>query len=159
MHWLRRLWWRIEIILRKSRVEEELDQELRYHLKREIQENIRNGMDPIEARRRARVDFGGLDRTMERVRDERGGRGIEDLAQDIRYSLRRMSKNPGFSLSVSLILALGIGATVALFSVLDAALFSSLPFPESDRLVMGRTTFSGRVSPHGSYRQSTWILP
>jgi len=151
MHWTRRLVWRLEVLFRKGRLESDLDEELRYHLEKEIQENLRKGMSPEEARRRAGVEFGGVERTKEQVRDVRGARGLDDLRQDLRYTFRRMGKSPAFSFSVVLTLAVGIGATVAMFSVLDAALFRSLPYPEPDRLVVGRTTFNGNVNSFGSF--------
>jgi predicted permease len=151
MHWIRRLVWRLEVLFRKGRAENELDEELRDHLERETQENIRMGLSPEEARRQARIDFGGVEGTKEQVRDVRGARCLDDLRQDLRYTVRMMGKSPAFFTAVVLTLAVGIGGTVAMFSILDAALFSFLPYPEPDRLVVGRATFSGNVSPFASF--------
>lgn len=150
-HWLKRMLWRLEVLFRKERLEDELREELEDHLRREIQENIANGMSPADARRQALIDFGGVERTKERVRDERGARVLGDLDQDLRYSLRRMGRNPAFSIGTILTLTVGIAATVAMFSILDAALFRALPFPHPDRLVLGRTTFRGRINPFSSF--------
>jgi len=151
MHWKDRLLWRLEVLFRKGRAESELDEEFRYHLEQEIQENILAGMSPDEARRQARVSFGGVEQTKEQVRDVRGARSLDDLRQDLHYSVRRMCKSPAFFAAVVLTLAVGIGGTVAMFSILDAALFRFLPYPEPDRLVLGRATFSGDVSPFASF--------
>jgi putative ABC transport system permease protein len=151
MHWIRRLAWRLEVLFRKGRAENELDEELQYHLEREIRERLEKGMTPAEARRRALVEFGGIERTKEQVRDVRGARGLDDLRQDLRYTLRGMGKSPAFFTAVVMTLAVGIGATVAMFSILDAALFRSQPYPDPDRLVVGRTTFSGDVSQYASF--------
>lgn len=151
MHWMRRVAWRLEVLFRKDRAEEELDEELRYHLDREIRENVAKGMSPAEARRKAMVVFGGVERTKEQVRDVRGGRGLDDLRQDVRYTLRSMGKSPAFFTAVVMTLAVGIGTTVAMFSILDAALLRSQPYPDPDRLVVGRATFNGDVSPYASF--------
>ncbi|MFG1690983.1 ADOP family duplicated permease [Gemmatimonadota bacterium] len=151
MHWFRRLAWRMEVLFRKGRAESELDEELEYHLEREIRENLEEGMTPEEARRKALVEFGGVERTKEQVRDVRGVRGLDDLRLDLRFILRRMGKSPAFFSAVILTLAVGIGATVAMFSVLDAALYRSQPYPEPDRLVLGRATFNGNVNPWASF--------
>jgi putative ABC transport system permease protein len=151
MHWMRRWYWRLEVLFRKERAEEEMDEELAHHLELEIRENIRQGMPPDEARRKALVAFGGLERTRERVRDSRGARRFDDLLQDLRYSLRRMAGSPAFYVPVVLTLAIGIGTTMAMFSILDAALFRALPYPDPDRLVLGRTTFNGTVNRFASF--------
>jgi len=151
MHWIRRLVWRLEVLFRKGRAEDELDEELQHHLDQAIRENLEQGMTPAEARRRAHVEFGGLERTKEQVRDVRGARGLDDLRQDLRYALRGMGKSPAFFTAVVMTLAVGIGASVAMFSILDAALFRSQPYPEPDRLAVGRTTFSGTVNQYGSF--------
>ncbi|NIP59105.1 MAG: FtsX-like permease family protein [Gemmatimonadetes bacterium] len=101
----------------------------------ETEELVRRGMEPAEARREALRRFGGVERTKERVRDERGGRILDDLVQDLRYGMRTLRKSPGFAASALLILALGIGSASALFGVVDAVLLEPLPYPDSERLV------------------------
>jgi len=138
-------------LLRKKRPERELDEEIHAHLKREIQQNRDRGMSFAEARRKALVEFGGIESTKERVRDVRGARWLDDFKQDLRYAGRKLAQIPVFSLAVISTLAVGIGASVAMFSVLDAALLRSLPFPEPDRMVLGRATFSGEINEWASF--------
>ncbi len=140
--WLRRRW---DVLVRKGTVEAELDDEIRAHLDEEIRHNIRAGMSPEEARRRALVDFGGVERHKEEVREVRGARIVDDLAQDVRVAARSFLKAPAFLVAVLLTLGLGIGGNVAMFGILDAALFRSLPYPRPDRLVMGRVTWNGQT--------------
>jgi predicted permease len=113
----------------------DVDQELRFHLERQIEANVAGGMTPREARRRAMIAFGGLQRAREECREERPGYWLETLLQDIRYAIRGFRRNPAFTVTVILTLTLGIGATTAVFSVVDRILFRSLPYAHDDRLV------------------------
>lgn len=135
MHWVRRLFWRLEVLFLKVRPEEELDEELRYHLERETRENVGKGFSPKEARRRALLEFGGLERTKEQVRDVRGGRRLDDFFQDVRYASRTFTKRPGFAGTAVVLMALGIGATATIFSVVNGVLLIPLPYPNSDQLL------------------------
>jgi predicted permease len=117
-------------------MEQDIDDEMRFHIDMEARHLMRTkGLTPVEARRRALIAFGGSDRVREGAREVYGVRRIEDLLQDVRQSLRLMRRAPGFSAVVVLTLALGIGATTAIFSVVDGALLKPLPYPESNRLV------------------------
>lgn len=141
MHWGRRLLWRLEVLFRKERAERELQEELRHHLESETRDNIRKGMDPEEARRKALVDFGGVEWTKEQVRDVRGARRVDDLAGDIRYGLRRLLTHPTSTLAILLTLALGVGVNASVFSLVNGLLFRDpAGVMEPERLVrIGRS--------------------
>jgi putative ABC transport system permease protein len=113
----------------------DLDTELSEHLQLLTEENIRRGMNEAEARAAARREFGGVEQTKEAYRDQRGVPFLDSLALDLRFSFRMLAKNPAFTLVAILTLALGIGATTAVFSVVDRLLFRSLPYAQDDRLV------------------------
>lgn len=141
---------RLHVLFRKQSVEDELDDEIRFHLEMEARERARSGMAPDEARRAARVAFGGVERVKEEVRDVRGARMLDDFVQDVRLAARSLPKHPAFLVTVLLTLGIGIGGNVAMFGILDAALFQALPYPQADRLVMPRTTFNGRPNSTSS---------
>ena len=113
----------------------ELNEELRFHVEQSTAANIAAGMAPDEARRRAMIAFGGVERAREQTFQERPGWWLGTVAQDIRYALRGFHRNPVFTITVIATLALGIGATTAVFSVVDRILFRSLPYAHDDRLV------------------------
>lgn len=122
-------------LFRKQTVEKQLDAELRFHIGQETRRYMAAGMPIEEARRKAWLDFGGLDQIKEDCRDARPTRWLEDLAQDARYGCRVLAKNPGMTFVVVVSLALGIGANSAIFSVVDAAVFRPLPYKDPDQLV------------------------
>ena len=118
-----------------ARAHTDLDDELQFHLERSIEVNQAAGMSPTEARRRALVDFGGVEGARAGAWRERPGWILETVAQDIRYAVRGFGRNPGFTFTVIATLALGIGTATAVFSVADRILFRALPYAHDDRLV------------------------
>ena len=122
----------------------DLDDELQFHLEQSTQTNIAAGMSPEEARRQAGIAFGGVERTREQCYEQRPGRPLEAVVQDVRYALRWLGRNPIFTTAVITTLALGIGATTAVFSVVDSLLLRPLPYPNSEQIVRIWNTFSPR---------------
>ena len=137
---------------RRDRLEEDLDRELRYDMDRRVDDMMKNGSSEAEARRQASIEFGGVAQVQEEVRDTWIWRWLDALVFDVRYSIRGLVKSWGFALGTGTVLALGIGATIAIFSVVNTVLLQPLPYPDAERIVSVETlwTNTGRASQNVS---------
>lgn len=133
-------------LFRKDRVEHELNDEVHAYLEAVTAEKIAAGLSPPEARRQALIEFGGAEQVKEEVRAVRAGALLEQLVQDLRFGLRMLRKNPGFTVVAVLTIALGIGANSAIFSIFDDVMLRPLKLPDSARLVDIYQTIHGNVS-------------
>ena len=120
----------------RSETENDLEEELRFHLQHRAADLERSGLDRVEAERRARIEFGSHERFKEECREALGGSFVDILIHDVRFGVRMLRKSPGFTIVVVLTLALGVGASTAIFSAVNPILFESLPYPQADRLAM-----------------------
>jgi predicted permease len=135
MHKLRAFWLRFRGIFGSGRIEDELDAELEGHLAEHIDEGLRSGLSVAEARRQAMLRIGGVEQVRQAYRDRATLPWLDGILRDVRYALRGFRRNPVFAITAILTLALGIGATTAVFSVVDRILFRPLPYAHDDRLV------------------------
>ena len=150
MSWFMGLRQRIHEALRPGRADRDLDDELRDHLAREVERQSAADEPSSEARRRAALRAGSLQAAKEAVREERTGHVLRDLVADLRIAARMARRNPGFTATVVISLALGVGGTTAVFSVVNAVLVRPLPYADADRLFMTRVwwnSFSASLSP------------
>lgn len=127
MTWWQRLW-------QSQKLDEQLDKELRFHIEEHTARLVSDGLEPDEARRQAHIAVGGPEQVKESCRDERGTRWLEDVWQDLRYALRTIRQRPGFAAVVALTLAVGIGSTTLMFTVLNGVLLNPFPYRNPDRL-------------------------
>ena len=133
---LRRLQRLMRAIVPSGRAETEMDREIRFHIECETEKNLRRGMSESDARRSALISFGGVEQFKEECRDANRPRWIESFGQDMRYAVRILRKDPGFTLVALLTLALGIGVNTAIFSVIYGVLIRPLPFKDGDRMIV-----------------------
>jgi predicted permease len=135
--WLRTF---TEFVFRRTRIEHEMDEEFRAHLEIRAADLERQGLSRAEAERQARIEFGGYQRYKEECREALGTRLLQELVADLRYGMRQLRRDPGFTAVAVLTLALGIGANTAIFSVIDAVLLKALPVRDPGQLVLLRWT-------------------
>jgi predicted permease len=143
-HWFYTLPLRLRSLLKRHQVEQDLSEELRYHLEQKTREYSTADLTLEEAHRKALREFGGVELSKENCRDSRRVNFLETLAQDIRFAFRLLPKSPGFAAVAILTLALGIGASTAVFSLVEGILLKPLPYPNPDRIVLPEL-----VSPPG----------
>src|SRR5215831_8990790 len=135
----------------RNRQDQETQDELHFHVEKETEKNIAAGMPPAEARRRALIALGGLTQTRESLREVHGSRFFDPLLQDVRYAWRILCKAPGFTLSIILTLALGIGLNTAIFSLIDGVLFRAVPATHPEELVLMRWQAHVRPKMHSQW--------
>src|SRR5436309_1493903 len=136
-------WW--QRLLRRRKMEDQLEKELGFHLDQHASELIAKGLSPDEARRQARLALGGPEQVKEECRDARGTRWLEDLLQDFRFALRALRQRAGFAAVTLSTLALGIGATTVMFTVINGVLLKPLSYPDPERLI----TLHGHTEKYG----------
>ena len=167
---------RLRAMFRRRELDARVDQELRFHVEMQTEENVRRGMSPKEARRQALLSSGGLEQTKESHRDVRGLQFLESVLQDLRFAFRSFRRNPGSTAAAVLTLALGLGVGTAVFSVVNALLFKPLPYENPDRLVMmwsvneregvdvelarsqGRSILKPQFEDLGRYQSLEWLV-
>src|SRR5436190_5626231 len=151
MRWFYNLPLRFRSLFLKSSVEQELAEELRFHLGQLTEEYVAKGMTPEEARYAALRELGGVEQIKEECRDMRRVNYLEDFLQDLRYGLRQLRRSPGFTNVAMLTLALGIGANTAIFTIIQALLLRWLPVPNPQELLQVNITINGVTSDSFSY--------
>ena len=147
---------RVGGLVNRRRTDREFDEELKSHIQLHIDDNLRMGMRPEEARRQAMIQLGGIESAKEACRDQRGLPVVETLWRDVRYGVRMLWKNPGFTAAAVITLALGLGANTAVFSLLNAVIVRPLPFRAPERLVWISNPVAGDGLP-GLTRRSNFL--
>ena len=142
--WRYRLPLLLRSVFRRKQTERELDEELAYHFERDVEQNVARGMSVEAARAAARRALGKVDLRKEAVRETWAVAVIDKLARDVRHASRTLRRDLGFTMGVFTLLALGIGANVAMFSIVDAVLLEPLAYPDADRLVVVRELLPAR---------------
>ena len=135
MRKLRRLWMRLRAAIGSRHSDQDFGDELQSILQMHVDDNLRRGMTPEEALRQAHIRLGGVEQVQQVARDRRGLPWLEVFGRDVRYAARTLARAPGFTAVAMLVMAIGIGASVSLFTVIHSVLLRPLPFPHPDRLV------------------------
>src|SRR5690349_13099737 len=125
----------VRSLLRRKEEESRIREELQFHIEQQTSANLAAGMAPEEARRQAVLSVGSVEAAKEEMREQRAAHWVETAMQDLRYSARGFRRNPAFTLTAVFAIALGIGSSTAVFSVVDRILFRPLPYPRAERLV------------------------
>lgn len=140
---LREAWARLLSFFRKQERDRDFDEELASHIELAIEENLRRGMGPAEARRQARIQLGGIEQSKEAHRETRGLPWLEAAALDLRYAMRSMRRTPGLTLAIIAVLSIGVGANTAVFTLLNTLMLRSLPVREPGQLVEFLNAYPG----------------
>jgi predicted permease len=148
---------RLRALFRREAVEGELDDELRFHFDQQVEKFVRSGMPLEEARRRARLIFGGQEKIKEDCRDERGTRWLEEVWQDVRYAARTLAKKPGFTAVAVLSLTLGIGGNTTIFTLVKAVFLHSIPVKDPSTVVVVYATQQTADGDELKYLQSSYL--
>jgi hypothetical protein len=151
----------IERLFARKRLESDLDKELRFHFESQVADKVRSGLSQDEARRRTRMEFGGIDQIKEDCRESRGTQWVESMLQDVRFAVRQLRKSPAFTLITIVSLALGIGANTAIFTLLNAILLRPLPVQNPGELLLfgdGSESGSTEAVPDGSTRLFSYLF-
>src|SRR5437899_2105387 len=135
MRRLRRLWMRLRATIGSGHCDRDFGDELESILQMHVEDNLRRGMTPEEARRQAHIGLGGVEQVQQVARDRRGLPWLEVFGRDLRYAARTLLRTPGFAAVAMLVMAIGIGARVSLFTVIHSVLVRPSPFPPSAPLV------------------------
>src|SRR5688572_16414812 len=141
----------------RGQVERELDDEIRDHLQRDIDDRMRRGVSEREARRQALADLGGIESVREQLRDEHGISVMEDVTRDVRFAARRLRRNPRYAVLIVLTIALGIGAATAVFSAVDGVLFKPLALKEPDAVITVWQTKLAEGIDRDDFSPGTWV--
>jgi predicted permease len=146
MKWLHALLTRVRLVVFGGEAESRMEEEFRFHVDMETEANMRAGLSRSEARRRALVSFGGVDRHSEMMRDDRGARWLEELVADLRYALRALRRTPAFAVASVITLGIGLGVTTAATSVMYTVVLAPAPYTEPDRIVQIARERDGRYA-------------
>jgi macrolide transport system ATP-binding/permease protein len=151
------LYHRARALLRRTAVEKEMDDELRFHLSLQVEKHLAAGLNRDQAERQARLDLGGMEQVKEECREARGVTVLETILRDLRHASRGLRRSPGFAAVVVLSLGLGIGGNTAIFTLIDAVMLRMLPVEDPQHLLLLARNQGGDVSPGFTYQEYTQL--